>query len=287
LSVALRPITGSDADDCARIIYHAFKALAGRHGFPPDFPSIEAATQLARSFIAHPAIYGVAAELKGQLLGSNFLMEGDPIRAIGPITVDPAAQGRGIGRQLMQAVIERARDAIGIRLVQDAFNTRSMSLYASLGFEVKEPLLLMQGTPRTKPDSSFVVRPLETGDVEQCGAICTAVHGIHRSGELGDALKIFTPFGVERGGLLTGYLSAPTFWIMNHGVALTEDNMRALILGAATASSEPVSFLLPIRQATFFRWCLSEGFKVVKPMTLMAMRHYQTPKGCYFPSVLY
>lgn len=131
------------------------------------------------------------------------------------------------------------------------------------------------------------MRPLTTKDVEDCAAICVAVHGIHRSSELGDALKTFTPFGVEREGRVTGYLSAPTFWLMNHGVALAEEDMRTLILGAAAASSEPVSFLLPIRQASLFRWCLSEGLRVVKPMTLMSMGYYQTPHGCYFPSVLY
>jgi GNAT superfamily N-acetyltransferase len=287
LALAVRPITSSDAEDCARIIYHAFKDHADRHGFPPDLPSIELATQLATSFIAHPAIFGIAAEERGKLVGSNFLTESDPIRAIGPITVDPAAQARGIGRQLMQVAIERGREAIGIRLVQDAFNTRSMSLYASLGFEVKEPLLLIQGTPRSKPHSSFVVRPLTTEDVQDCAAICMAVHGIHRSGELKDAIKTLTPLGVEREGRLTGYLSVPTFWIMNHGVALTEDDMRALILGAAAATFQPVSFLLPIRQTGLFRWCLSEGLRVVKPMTLMSMGYYEAPQGCYLPSVLY
>ena len=86
---------------------------------------------------------------------------------------------------------------------------------------------------------------------------------------------------------MTGYLSAATFWIMNHGVSETEQDMRALVLGAASMSSEPVSFLLPTRQASFFRWCLREGLRVLKPGTLMAMGIYQEPNGCYFPSVLY
>jgi hypothetical protein len=92
---------------------------------------------------------------------------------------------------------------------------------------------------------------------------------------------------VEREGRLTGYLSAATFWIANHGVAETEENMKALILGAAARSSEPVSFLFPTRQAGLFRWCLSEGMKAVKPMVLMARGQYQEPKGSYFPSVFY
>ena len=46
----------------------------------------------------------------------------------------------------------------------------------------------------------------------------------------------------------------------------TQD-MRDLLLGAARSAAEPLSFLLPIRHAGFFRWCLAEGLRVVKPMT--------------------
>jgi hypothetical protein len=63
--------------------------------------------------------------------------------------------------------------------------------------------------------------------------------------------------------------------------------MEALIAGAAVASSEPVSLLLPTRQANLFRWCLSEGLRVIKPMTLMALGDYSEPKGSHFPSVFY
>ena len=33
----------------------------------------------------------------------------------------------------MEAVLDRGQDAIGVRLVQDSFNTRSVALYARLG----------------------------------------------------------------------------------------------------------------------------------------------------------
>ena len=124
-------------------------------------------------------------------------------------------------------------------------------------------------------------------DVSACARLCTAVHGYERSHELWDALRLFTPFVVERGGRITGYLSAATFWIMNHGVAETEPDMRALLLGAASMSSDPLALLLPTRQANLFRWCLSEGLRVIKPMTLMALGVYSEPKGSYFPSVFY
>jgi predicted N-acetyltransferase YhbS len=283
----IRPATPADSEACGRIIFEAFRGIADRHGFPWDFPSEEAGAQLATTFIEAPSIYGVVAELDGRVVGSNFMAEGDPIRGIGPITVDPAVQGSSVGRRLMEAALARAGDALGVRLVQDAFNTRSMSLYASLGFDVREPLLLMQGTPRSGPDLGYAVRPMTAADLDACGALCTAVHGVERTHELQEALRLFAPFVVEREGRITGYLSAATFWLMNHGVAETELDMRALLAGAGAMSPEPLSMLLPTRQANLFRWCLHQGLRAIKPMTLMTMGHYQEPKGCYFPSVLY
>jgi hypothetical protein len=63
--------------------------------------------------------------------------------------------------------------------------------------------------------------------------------------------------------------------------------MRVLLAGAGAMSPEPLSLLLPTRQANLFCWCLHQGMRAIKPMTLMTMGHYQEPGGCYFPSVLY
>jgi GNAT superfamily N-acetyltransferase len=287
MTMTIRPALDADASLCGGVIYAAFKGINEAHGFPPDFPSVEAATGLAGAFIAHPSIFGVVAEAEGRFLGSNFMREGDPIRGIGPITVDPACQGGGVGRRLMQAVLDRVGDAAGVRLVQDAFNTRSLSLYASLGFEAKEPLMLMRGTPTSRPEPGFEVRALTLDDVEACDRLCRRIHGFPRSSEIVDARGGFQPLVVRRDDRITGYLTAPSFWVVNHGVAETEADLRALVGGAAAAAAEPLSMLVPIRQAAFFRWCLAEGMRVVKPMTLMAIGAYQDPAGAYFPSVTY
>jgi len=60
---------------------------------------VEVATQLATAFITEPSVFGVVAEKDGKVVGSNFLSEGDPIRGVGPITVDPSVQGTGAGRR--------------------------------------------------------------------------------------------------------------------------------------------------------------------------------------------
>ena len=287
LNVTIRPAVAGDTETCGRIIYEAFNGVLDRHGFPPQFPSVEVAIQRANFCITHPSIFGVVAESDGQVIGSAFLDERNPIRGLGPVTVDPRVQVHGVGRRLMESVLQRASGTVGVRLVQDFFNMLSVSLYASLGFEVKEPLLLMRGKPASKPRPEIEVRPIKSNDVADCAALCSRVHGFERHNELLDALEALSPLVALREGRVTAYTLGLTTWSRSHAVADTEEHMEALLLGAASMNSEPLSFLLPVRQANLFRWCLSEGFRAVKPMTLMAMGRYQDPDGCCFPSILY
>ena len=287
MNVTIRPAVTTDAEACGRIIYDAFKEIRDRHGFPRHFPNVEVAIRRADFCIRHPSIFGVVAENDGRVIGSNFLDERDPIRGLGPVSVDPQVQVRGVGRRLMEAVLERAVGALGVRLIADSFNMLSVSLYASLGFEVKEPLLLMRGRPTSKPPLGIEVRSLKSDDLSECGALCSKVHGFERLSELRDAMKTLFPLVALREDRITAYALTLTMWPQNHAVADTEEDMKALLVGAAAMNSEPLSILLPVRQVNLFRWCLSEGFRAVMPMTLMAMGKYQDPDGCYFPSIQY
>ena len=122
MELTLRPGRPEDAPTCGQIGYEAFRSIADRHGYPGDFPSAEVATGLLGGLLAHPGFYSVVAELEGRIVGSNFLDERSVIAGVGPITVDPGVQDRRIGRQLMQAVLDRAaaRQFAGVRLLQAA-----------------------------------------------------------------------------------------------------------------------------------------------------------------------
>ncbi len=289
MAIAIRAIEPADSEACARIAYEAFARIHDYHRFPRDFPTLEAAVQLISNFIAHPAIWGVVAEADGRIVGSNFLDERGSVTGVGPITVDPDAQGHGVGRRLMEAVIERGAGARGVRLLQDSFNMQSLSLYASLGFEAKELAVVMTGTPRSAAPTGIEVRPLEEGDLEDCERLCLRVHGFERTNELRDAIEIpmFSPHVAVRDGRVTAYATTLTFFPAACAVAETEDDMCALIAGALATGDEPASFLLPTRQAGLFRWCLGEGLRAVKPMTYMSLGEYEEPDGCWIPSVLY
>jgi predicted N-acetyltransferase YhbS len=284
--VTLREAEPGDIEACAQILFDAFGGLHDHHRFQRDFPELEAAMGMMQAWIPHPSIWGIVAEIKGRIVGSNFLDERDPIRGVGPITVDPEGQNAGVGRKLMAAVMARGEGAPGTRLLQDAFHMRSLSLYESLGFEVKEPVAVIAGNPRSAPVQGVEARPLTEGDLDECAALCEKVHGFERRNELRDSIQALAPFVAVHDGRIAAYASSVTFWPMNHGVAESEDEMKALLRGAAAVVAEPLAFLVPLRTG-LLRWGLEEGLRLVKPMNLMALGEYQEPRGCWFPSVLY
>jgi predicted N-acetyltransferase YhbS len=287
MGVSIREFVAGDSRECARIVYEAFDEIARRHGFPRDFPSPELAEMFMAMAVHDERYWGVVAEQDGRVVGSNFVSEWDEIRGVGPISVDPAAQGMGAGRRLMDAGLERSRGAAGVRLVQDAFNGRSMSLYASLGFDIKEPLVLIGGTPSATTNPAIAVRRMVSDDVAACADLHRRVHGVDRAVEIGGAVAQLSPWVATRNRRIVAYATSPSMWHRNHGVAEREEDMQAVLVAAAATEGRPLSFLLPTRQAELFRWCLRAGLRVVKPMTLMALGRYHEPAGCHLPSVHY
>jgi predicted N-acetyltransferase YhbS len=284
--VTLREVEPGDLEACAQICFDAFGGIHDHHRFPRDFPALEAATGMLGMWIPHPEVWGVVAEADGRIVGSNFLDERDPIRGVGPITVDPEGQNAGVGRKLMGAVLERGKGAPGIRLLQDGFHMRSLSLYASLGFDVTASCVVMNGKPRGGAVDGVDVRPVTEDDLDECEALCKKVHGFERTGALRDSIQAFSPFAALRDGRIVAYASTLTFWPMAYGVAENEEDMKALLLGGAAAVDEPIGLLVPLRSG-LFGWCLEQGLRAVKPMNVMARGEYQEPRGSWFPSVLY
>jgi len=234
---------------------------------------------------SHPGFYTVVAEFKGKIVGSNCLDERTPIAGVGPITIDPAVQNQAIGRRLMQAVLDRAAEKkfAGVRLLQAAFHNRSLSLYAKLGFDMREFMSVMQGPPINKTPDGYRVRPATPSDLEDCNRVCRSVHGHDRGGELIDAIKQGTAIVAERGGRIAAYATAIAF--VGHAVGETNPDLQALIASASAFLGPGI--IVPTRNAELFRWCLQNGLKVVEPMTLMTIGLYNEPRGAYLPSVLY
>jgi GNAT superfamily N-acetyltransferase len=283
--ITVRKARPDDAAACGRVCYEAFRKISTDHAFSPDFPSVEVSTGVLSMMFAHPGFYCVVAESDGKIVGSNCLDERSAIAGVGPITIDPNAQNQGIGRILMEAVLSRAaeRRYPGIRLLQAAFHNRSLSLYAKLGFDAREPISTMQGPPIYFASPGYSVHPARTSDIEECNKLCRLVHGHDRSGELRDAIGQGTAVIAEREGRIVAYATMIGFF--GHTVGESNSDVQALIANADVFMGPGI--LVPTRNAGLFRWCLEHGLRVVQPMTLMTIGLYNEPAGAYLPSILY
>jgi predicted N-acetyltransferase YhbS len=283
--IVIRLATPDDILVAGRICFAAFSTISAAHNFPCDLPSEEAGVGLLSMLFSSPDFYCVVAKLEGRIVGSNCLDERSAIRGIGPITIDPAAQNLGVGRKLMQAVMDRSNEkrAPGVRLVQAAFHNRSLSLYTSLGFDIREPLSCLQGQTHERSIPGCRVRPATPDDEHACNALSHRVHGFDRAVDLTQAIEQGTAQVVERAGRITGYTTHLAFF--GHSTAETNIDMQALIASAEFFAGPGI--LVPSRNSALLRWCLANGLRVVEPMTLMSVGLYNDPAGAWLPSVLF
>jgi predicted N-acetyltransferase YhbS len=281
----IRKAEPEDASVCGQICYDAFNFISQSHGFPCDLPGPEQGTAVLSMMFSHPGFYCLVVESGGQVVGSNCLDERSAIFGVGPITIDPKVQNRGIGRKLMELVLGRARErgAAGARLVQAAFNNRSLSLYANLGFDIREPLSCVQGRTVQRSVPGCVVRAAQTADLEDCAALSRQLHGFDRGRDLAEAVQQGTAVVVERAGQITGYASSLAFF--GHATAETNVDLQALIASAESFGGPGI--LVPSRNNALLRWCLANGLRVVQPMTLMTTGFYNEPAGAWLPSILF
>jgi predicted N-acetyltransferase YhbS len=283
--VVIRIAEAKDGAACGQICYDAFTRISTAHGFPCDFPGSEVTTGLLSMMFSSPGYYCVVAESDGRIVGSNALDERSVVRGVGPVTIDPSAQDLGVGRKLMQAVMDRAQEqgAAGIRLTQAGFHSRSLALYALLGFEVREPLSCMQGRTRERSLPGCAVRPAKHGDADACNALSRRVHGFDRGVDLAQAIEQGTARVVERGDRITGYTTHLAFF--GHSTAETNVDLQSLIASAESFAGPGI--LVPSRNHVLFRWCLTNGLRVIQPMTLMSTGFYNDPAGAWLPSVIF
>jgi predicted N-acetyltransferase YhbS len=285
MTIAIRRAIPSDASDCGRIIYSAFRTLSEYHRFPPDFPSEEAATGIATMLLNQPAFFAVVAEADGRTIGCCFMELHPQVAGIGPVAVDPDVQNQGVGRTLMQAVMDHAKEQKipCMRLLQTAYHNRSLCLYTKLGFQTRAPVSVIQGPPLKLSFPGYHVRPITHEDIAACSELCTKVHGFGRSGEIHFGMAQGTAMLVEHLGRITAYTTGIGFF--GHSVAESNQDLKALI--AAAPEFFGAGFLLPTQNYELFNWCLENGLQLVMQMTLMTTGLYSEPSGAWLPSVLY
>jgi hypothetical protein len=168
-----------------------------------------------------------------------------------------------------------------IRLQQDGFNMQSLALYASLGFDTREPTAVMLLAGEGAGDAN--VRAATAADVDAMDASCRAIYGVSRKNEIATFMGMGLPALVlDRGGV-RGYLTAT---LLGHGVAESDDDLVTLMTAMGAMMPDAHAFV-PVRHGELYRKALAAGHRNVKVMNLMSVGPYEEPKGPYAPSVMF
>ena len=283
MTIELRRPQPEHIAELGRICYEAFRDIAESHGFPPDFDSVEFAQGVVGLMMRQETVYSTAAFDGDAPRGSNFMKIWGDAAGIGPISVDLTAQGEGIGKRLMQDALDHAKEQgiDSVRLCQDSFNMRSLALYASLGFEVKEPLAYLTLSNAGPVDDAF--RPATPADFDAMDALCRDIYRISRKGEYATLTGAGFPAFVLDRGRITGYIIGTA---IGHGVAESDDDMLALLAGIGAATPGAHAHVA-MRQGALYRRALAAGHRNRKVMNLMTYGPYEEPQGTYCPSMMF
>lgn len=291
MTLTLTTMVPEQAEAVGTLVYEAFKDIAERHNFEPAFSTPQLAQAIVR-LLAQTEGYESYLLVDGErAVACNFGDERDEVVGVGPVAVAVDRQGQGLGRRVMEALLERAeRNGFRtVRLVQVAYNMQSFSLYHNLGFEVKDTLANIRGRPGDGESPSGHVREYTPADLDACDALHRDVLGVGRRHDIEMMAGFAPPLVVERDGRIAGYLTRfpgeETF--LTHGAARDERALRDLLIGMARSSPGNVHLLLPAAQAETLRWAMGQGFKLLELDTYMVYGDYQQPMGAWVPSPFY
>jgi len=133
--ISIRPATPADTNDVLRLVRH----LGAR------FPIDEGAVPIVyRELLSDPDWEAHVVESdEGRVIGlltlrfANALHASGMLAAIEELVVDPAAQGKGVGRALCERAIARARerDCRKIVVTSNRAEIDPAGFYASVGFQ--------------------------------------------------------------------------------------------------------------------------------------------------------
>jgi N-acetylglutamate synthase-like GNAT family acetyltransferase len=126
----IRTTLPSDAPEISRVIIHALRETNSRDYTPEIIARVERsfAPEAIRDFLTRRTMF--TAEIAGQIMGTASLDQ----NVVRTVFVAPDAQGRGIGRRLMAAVIRKAQ-ARHVAVLSVPSTVTAEPFYARLGFK--------------------------------------------------------------------------------------------------------------------------------------------------------
>jgi ribosomal protein S18 acetylase RimI-like enzyme len=277
----IRPAEPRDVERAGDVNFLAFYQTALSHGVPPVVTTPGESRRYIRYLLDFDPFGGVVAEEDGDLVAVAWLHARGAVATIGPLAVDPRVQGRGIGRRVLERLIEVAGKGVPqIRLVQESYNVASLGLYLRAGFRVVTPLLDLQlpaGSPGVSPrvPPGLAIRPASTEDRTRLVARDARAFGATRAQSVDLYLGRGRVMVVEEGQSLTGYAMGMGFEATAFLGSASADDPDVLLALLGTVASDlaahghAVRTLVPATDRRLVDGLLGLGFRVFRACQYM------------------
>ncbi len=212
------------------------------------------------------------------LLGTaTWWSYGEHFGSIGLVVVDGSQQGKGIGRRLMETLIDDA----GARSLQLVATQAGLKLYQQCGFREVGLIEQRQGTlssPVAMPPTNALMRAATADDLKALRTLDAAAVGAPRHELIQHLLTVGSGFVATLDGQPVGFVikrPAGRGTLIGPVVADSESLAIALVAKALNSSTGFVRIDIPSSAEPLARWLDTVG--LVKVDTVTAMRRGDAP----------
>jgi len=180
LDITVRPLEESDLPTVDHIMRLAFGTFLG---LPDPATFMGDASYVRTRWLADPTA-AFAAEVGSELIGSNFATNWGSIGFFGPLTIRPDFWDRGVGKRLMDPIMELFRQwgTKHAGLFTFAHSQKHVGLYQKYGFWPRYLTAIMSKSPEHKNDTSRWTRfsEMPTGERDEvlnaCRELTSAIY---------------------------------------------------------------------------------------------------------------
>ena len=169
MSAIIRPLTEADLPAARRIVNTAFGTFLGAS----DVENFWADRDLVYGRFGAAHVASFAAEVEGELVGSNFATNWGSVGFFGPLSVHPGRQGRGIAKNLVEAVSAQL-DSWGVShagLFTFPQSPLHLALYGKFGFHARFLTAIMSAPAQSAASAAPWSRYSELPESEREDAV--------------------------------------------------------------------------------------------------------------------
>jgi GNAT superfamily N-acetyltransferase len=270
--VRFRQATEADIPGQHRVFVVAESELLERHGFAwASTPPVEAVAGTLGHLLRHDAERCFVAVVDDRVVGYSGAWIRGEASFLAALFIDPAHQGAGVGRHLMELALDGA--PAWQMTISDSIQPISNALYARHGMFPMTPILRFQGRAAVKAPAG--VEP-SAPTPEGLALIDRAAYGFDRAVDHAYWATVATPTLWTRAGEPIAYAYRWSFGRLGP-LAGRDEASAALALQAELARGPEATLNIPGTARPLVRAALTAGLRIEAPPGLLLVSEGHEP----------